>query len=155
MFPVRPEIRQRRPFHKTCVHPWRPPIFTPLMSRMQLPATNKTPSVLFDTDQGLLELVGSSIHENADHFYRPLLEQLEDYIRSPAKHTVVRITLEYFNSSSAKYILELLKVLDEVHAAGTATVLLEWHHAKDDLDMAEAGEDYRSLLEMPVKLIAD
>lgn len=125
------------------------------MSRMQLPPTNKTPSVLFDTDLGLLELAGSSIHENADHFYRPLLEQLEAYTKAPAKHTVVRITLEYFNSSSAKYILELLKVLDEVHASGTGTVLLEWHHAEDDLDMAEAGEDYRSLLEMPVKLIAD
>jgi len=122
---------------------------------MQLPATGKTPSVLFDTDQGLLELAGSSLHENADHFYRPILEQLETYTKSPAKHTVVRITLDYFNSSSSKYILELLKVLDELHASGTATVLLEWHHKEDDLDMAEAGEDYGSLLEMPVKLVAD
>ena len=125
------------------------------MSKMQVPSTNKTPSVLFDTDQGLLEMAGSSIHENADHFYRPLLEQLEAYTKAPAKHTVVRITLEYFNSSSAKYILELLKLVDEMHASGTATALLEWHYTKDDLDMKEAGEDYGSLLEMPVKLIAD
>jgi hypothetical protein len=33
-------------------------------------------------------------------------------------------------------------------------VVLEWWYAKGDLDMKEAGEDYRSLLDMPVKLKA-
>jgi hypothetical protein len=123
------------------------------MHRLDLPPTDKTPAILFDPEQGLLEMTGCSIHENADRFFRPLLEQVEAYVKRPAKRTLVRLSMSYFNSSSAKYILDLLKLFDEAHASGAATVTLEWHCAPDDLDMLEAGQDYKALLEMPVKLV--
>lgn len=123
------------------------------MEPIDLPSTDKTPSVLFDPARGVLEIRGCSIHENADRFYRPLLDQVEQYAQRPAKHTVVRIALSYFNSSSAKYVLDLLKLLDEAHAGGTGKVALEWYYDADDLDMQEAGHDYRMLLEMPVKMV--
>ncbi|MFT3885218.1 MAG: DUF1987 domain-containing protein [Flavobacteriales bacterium] len=125
------------------------------MERIELSATDKTPSVLFDPREGLIELHGCSIHENADRFFRPLLEQVERYTQQPAPHTRVRLFLTYFNSSSAKYVLDLLKLLDDMHGAGTGKAQLEWHYDEDDLDMLEAGEDYKGLLEMPVKLIRE
>lgn len=82
------------------------------------------------------------------------MEAVEAYARAPQKQTRVRISLTYFNSSSAKYLLDLLKILDEVHASGLGKVSLEWHHQEDDLDMQEAGEDYKGLLDMPVRLVA-
>jgi hypothetical protein len=123
------------------------------MERIDLPVTDKTPSVLFDPVKGVLELKGVSIHENADRFFRPLLEVVEAYVREPAKHTTVRLHMSYFNSSSAKYILDLLKLLDDAHMSGTGKVALEWYYDEDDLDMQEAGQDYKALLEMPVKLV--
>lgn len=123
------------------------------MERMELSATDKTPSVLFDPQQGLIELRGCSIHENADRFFRPLLEQVERYTQHPPPSTLVRFALTYFNSSSAKYILDLLKILDDMYAAGLGKVMVEWHYDDGDLDIEEAGEDYRGLLEMPVKLV--
>ena len=125
----------------------------PTMPRIELPRTEKTPSVLFDPDAGSLEMSGCSIHENADKFFRPLLEQVEAYTRHPARRTTVRLEMSYFNSSSAKYILDLLKLLDEAHASGAGEVAMEWHYANDDLDMLEAGQDYKALLEMPVELV--
>lgn len=121
---------------------------------MHLEGTDKTPIVRFDTGGGTLEIEGCSIHENADRFFRPLMEAVEAYARAPQKQTRVRISLTYFNSSSAKYLLDLLKILDEVHASGKGKVSLEWHHQEDDLDMQEAGEDYKGLLDMPVRLVA-
>ena len=121
---------------------------------MHLEGTDKTPIVRFDTGGGTLEIEGCSIHENADRFFRPLIEAVEAYARAPQKQTLVRISLTYFNSSSAKYLLDLLKILDEVHASGLGKVSLEWHHQEDDLDMQEAGEDYKGLLDMPVRLVA-
>ena len=109
------------------------------MEPYHLPATDKTPAVHFNPAQGLLEIAGCSIHENADGFFRPLLRQVEAYARQPAPETLVRISLTYFNSSSAKYVLDLVAV--------------EWCYAPGDLDMQEAGQDYRGLLEMPVKLV--
>ena len=118
-----------------------------------LTATDKTPSVRFLPSEGLLEISGCSIHENADKFYRPLLEKVEAYARQPARHTLVRLTLTYFNSSSAKYVLDLLKVLDETHASGAGKVSMDWCYDEGDLDMQEAGQDYKGLLDMPVKLV--
>lgn len=120
-----------------------------------LPATDKTPEVRFIPAEGLLELSGCSIHENADRFFRPLLERIEAYANHPARVTLVRLMLTYFNSSSAKYVLDLLKVLDEAHASGASKVTLEWCYDEGDLDMLEAGQDYKGLLDMPVRLIGN
>ena len=51
-------------------------------------------------------------------------------------------------------MLDLLRLLDEGHLARTGTVVLEWHYDQEDLDMEEAGRDYMTLLEMPVKLVS-
>lgn len=125
------------------------------MPSLHLPATDKTPEVLFDRDGGMFEMCGCSIHENAEGFFRPLLEMVEDYARRPAPVTRVKLAMTYFNSSSSKYLLDLLKLLDEIHISGAAVVGLEWHYDQNDLDMEEAGGDYKDLLEMPVTLVRD
>ena len=58
------------------------------MERFELAATAKTPRVLLDPARGVLELSGSSIHENADKFFRPIFDQLRSYLDAPQRHTV-------------------------------------------------------------------
>ena len=53
------------------------------MDPYHLPATDKTPTVRFIPAEGLLEIAGCSIHENADRFFRPLLERVAAYAREP------------------------------------------------------------------------
>ena len=125
------------------------------MASLHLASTEKTPEVLLDSLNGSFQLKGCSIHENAERFFRPLLSMVEGYIEDPAPETVVKLSLTYFNSSSSKYILDLLKLLDEIHFSGKGKVRMEWHYEQEDLDMQEAGQDYRSLLEMPVKLVCN
>ena len=63
---------------------------------------------------------------------------------------------QYTKSSAAKPSRSIPKTaptLDDVHGNGTGKVLLEWHYEEGDLDMLEAGQDYKGLLDMPVKLI--
>ncbi|MBK8497458.1 MAG: DUF1987 domain-containing protein [Flavobacteriales bacterium] len=115
--------------------------------------TAKTPAINFDPQAGTLWLGGCSIPENADRFFTPLLDLIETYSAAPAPRTTVRVELTYFNSSSAKYLLDLFKRLEDMHSSGASRVLLEWCHAPGDMDMVEAGNDYRSLLEFPVKLV--
>ena len=123
------------------------------MPNLHLPATDKTPEILFDRDAGRLEMSGCSIHENAEGFFQPLLQMAEDYARTPAPLTTVKLAMTYFNSSSSKYLLDLLKILDEIHITGAGEVSMEWQYDRDDLDMEEAGGDYKNMLEMPVKLV--
>lgn len=124
------------------------------MPRLQLTPTEKTPEIHFDSEAGLFEMTGCSIHENAEAFFRPLLDMLEVYSRQPGPVSLVRLNLDYFNSSSSKYILDLLRLIDEAHVCGLTKATLEWHHAQDDLDMLEAGQDYEELLEMPVVFVS-
>ncbi len=117
-----------------------------------IPATEKTPAVEIRPEFGLFSISGCSIPENADRFYSPIQDSVEQYALSPHAKTTVRIALTYFNSSTSKYLLDLLKRLEDLHATGRSQVVLEWCFAKGDLDMKEAGEDYRSLVEFPVRL---
>lgn len=119
---------------------------------LELSPTDKTPAVTVDGARGLFTISGCSIPENADRFYGPIQDIAERYAQAPAPKTTLRVELTYFNSSSSKYLLDLMKHLADVHASGRSSVTVEWWHAKDDLDMKEAGEDYRSLLDLPVKL---
>lgn len=117
--------------------------------------TDKAPLILLDPTAGLLEMSGCSIPENADRVYSPLFDAIEAYARAPLPRTVIRIGLTYFNSSTAKYLLDLLKRFEDLHAGGQSKVVMEWRHAPGDLDMKEAGADYRGLVEFPVKLVED
>jgi hypothetical protein len=120
----------------------------------EVQATGKTPLVRLDPNAGSLTISGCSIPENADGFFGPLFDRLEAYATNPASRTLISVHLSYFNSSSAKYLLDVFKRLEDLHATGSSQVRMEWLHADGDLDMREAGEDYRALLDFPVVLKA-
>ena len=123
------------------------------MEALRIEATDKTPLVAFDPVKGTLEIQGCSIHENAARFYEDLFTRIDAYAASPARRTEVKIALDYFNSSSAKYLLDILKRIDDLHATGASKASLEWNCEEGDLDMQEAGNDYKALLDMPVKVL--
>lgn len=106
-----------------------------------------------DPGTGCLTITGCSIPENPERTFGPLHAALDAYVLAPLPRTTVRIALTYFNSSSAKYLLDLLKRLEDLHATKATQVALEWQHAKGDLDMQEAGQDFKALLEFPTKLV--
>lgn len=120
--------------------------------RLELTATDKTPAVLLDPVNGAMRITGCSIPENADRFFSPLYDAVDRYAEHPAKRTEVHVDLTYFNSSTSKYLLDVFKRLEDAHTDGATKVELVWHHMADDLDMKEAGEDYRSLLRFPVRV---
>ncbi len=122
------------------------------MSALFLEGSPKTPHVNFDPETGLLELKGRSIPENSIDFYKPLIDWLDKYGRSPRPKTALHVQLEYFNTSSSKCILDLFKKLEGVRATGNEVTVL-WHYEADDEDMLEAGEDYAGIINIPFKMI--
>jgi hypothetical protein len=122
------------------------------MESIKIDGTPKTPTVNFDIESGLLELIGRSIPENSIEFYKPVLEGLDQYSGSPKDKTKVNIKLEYFNTSSSKCILDVLKKLEGIHKSGSE-VIINWHFEEDDEDMEEAGEDYQAIIQVPFNMI--
>ncbi|HRE98102.1 MAG TPA: DUF1987 domain-containing protein, partial [Flavobacteriales bacterium] len=78
------------------------------MELLHIEATEKTPLVKFDPANGAFEIRGKSIPQDADSFYIPILEWMEEYVNNPNSITKVVLDLEYFNISSSKRILFIL-----------------------------------------------
>lgn len=122
------------------------------MENLTLEGSAKTPTVKFDGIEGKLELKGRSIPENSIEFYKPLNDWIDGYAISPQAKTTVDIKLEYFNTSSSKCILDLFKQLEKLNQKKTK-VNVNWYFEEDDEDMAEAGEDYQAIINLPFKMI--
>jgi hypothetical protein len=115
------------------------------MKELVIEGSKKTPDVKFLTD-GKLSIMGRSIHEDPSKFYDPLVEWVEGYINAPQEVTTIDIKLEYFNSGSAKYILNILQLLSAIQAVGK-TLMINWHYEEGDDDILERGEYYASILD--------
>jgi hypothetical protein len=119
------------------------------MNDIRLEGSPKTPTVNFVAESGTLEIKGRSIPENSIEFYKPLIEWIEKYSKSPKEKTVVNVQLEYFNTSSSKCILDVFKRLEAIQNE----VQINWYYEEDDEDMLEAGEDYDAIISIPFKMI--
>lgn len=122
------------------------------MEKFHLVGSPKTPEVDFNGDTGILELRGRSIPENSVEFYSPLNKWLDDYEQQPNANTTVDVKLEYFNTSSSKCILDIFKRLEKMNGKATQ-VKVNWYFETEDEDMAEAGEDYQAIVELPFTII--
>ncbi|MFN0031795.1 MAG: DUF1987 domain-containing protein [Flavobacteriales bacterium] len=118
------------------------------MEAINLASTTKTPGINF-SPSGKIDLKGRSIPENSLEFYKPLIDWIEQYTKSPAAETNVHVQLEYFNTSSSKCLLDLFKRLEGL----SGKVTIHWYYEQDDEDMLEAGEDYEAIISVPFKMI--
>ncbi len=122
------------------------------MDAVNIEPSSKTPKVCLDSSQGVFEIEGRSIPENSTEFYKPVFDWLDAYIGSSNSETEFNFKLEYFNTSSSKCILDIFRKLEKLHESGS-NVTIKWHYEEDDEDMQEAGEDYQSIVKVPVELV--
>ncbi len=121
------------------------------MEEIKIDPTPKTPNVKFDADEGYLEIGGRSIPENSREFYQPLMDWLDKYLDNPNDSTEFSFKLEYFNTSSSKCILDVLRKLEKLHEDGNE-IKVKWYYEEEDEDMKEAGENYQRIVSVPIEL---
>jgi hypothetical protein len=78
---------------------------------------------------------------------------IDAYAVGPATKTEMKISLEYFNTSSSKCLLDILRKLETLHKSGKSTVTITWYYEEDDEDMMEAGQDYESLVGLTFNIV--
>ena len=112
------------------------------MPNLRIPATDRTPEVDFDFDNRHLKLKGESYPEDAARFFGPLLQAMQDFVKTrPAIPLLFDLELVYFNSSTAKALMNLFQLL-ETAAKDGRDIRVNWHFAPDDETMQEFGEDF-------------
>ena len=110
------------------------------MTDMHIDATSRTPAITLDQTAGMLVIAGESYPEDVTGFYAGLTSALAGYFAGGAESLTVHIKLTYFNSSSARALMELLDILDDA-AEGGATVTVQWFCDPDDDITREFAED--------------
>ncbi|MFW5835480.1 MAG: DUF1987 domain-containing protein [bacterium] len=123
------------------------------MEKLVIEGKTKTPTVNFDPENRQLCFEGRSIPEDTIRFYEPILKWIEKYIETESsKTTDLHINLEYFNTSTSRYLFGIFKTLESYHIKGSP-ILIHWYYEKDDFEMLESGEDYASILKIPFKMV--
>lgn len=123
------------------------------MEKLSIKGEKKTPNISFDPDKMHLRLEGRSIPEDTVRFYEPVLKWLEKYVESERTETTdLHVNLEYFNTSTSRYLFGIFKILEVYHNKGNP-IQVHWYYEKDDFEMLESGEDYASILKIPFKMI--
>jgi hypothetical protein len=118
-----------------------------IMETIEIQATARTPLISFKPAEGLFILEGESYPEDTKKFYDAPLVHVYSYLRESAvPPTKFTFRLKYFNSSSAKVLMDLFVAIEESAIAGN-DMLVEWHHAEDDDNMQELGEEFSEELQ--------
>jgi len=108
--------------------------------------SKKTPWVVLEP--GKIFIMGRSISENPGDFYRPLIDWLSKYVQNYVGSTKIDLGFEYVNTSSTKWIYNVVKVLSEAKGIESNTHF-SWYFERGDEDMFELGSILTSIAESP------
>jgi len=105
-------------------------------------AKEDTPEIFLSSTEPS-RIRGRSLPENAYEFYEPILEWITHFSNSNMKEFTLEIWFDYFNSSTGRYIFEILHRLDKSASKNSYKII--WKYEKDDDLMIERGEALQSL----------
>ena len=120
-----------------------------LFGPLNINPTKSVPEVIMDAQNGIFEISGNSRMENVSLFYKPIMKWLDEYTKSPNSSTVFEFRISYFNTASALIIFDLMKKLEKI-----PNITIRWYYPSNDVDLLEAGEDYATVIKVPIEVIA-
>ncbi len=103
------------------------------------------PTVNFNADTGVCELSGESYLEETIKFYNPLIDWLKRYFEEVGKKLTFNFKLTYFNTSSSKCIVDILKLLKSYKDKGYE-VEVNWYYDDSIDDIEEELEEVEDFI---------
>jgi len=127
------------------------------MHKFYIGPTDNTPEIHLSPDENIFFIRGISSPEDVRSLYYPVNEWFKIYIDkiieekgtifSPDNPLKLQIDLEYFNSSSAKFLFDIIMEIKRASLA-EIPVIIEWYYDSADHDLRSAGSDIALLAEM-------
>lgn len=103
--------------------------------------TGSTPYILIDEQRSYMRFEGESFHENVIEFYREINEWLTEYLKKDFTLFTFDCELRYFNSSTAKLLLNMLMEMDN-SVSENKKIVVNWITTADNEIIIECGEDF-------------
>ena len=112
------------------------------MDNLVITQRYNSPFVSFNSQNGDLRIEGRAHPENAENFFAPLFDWVDEYLKNPHEFTKFYINLEYFNSVASKSILKMLS--DIIDIIDKTKMEIIWYYYDDD--SLEVAEDFQVIL---------
>jgi hypothetical protein len=132
------------------------------MQKLYIAPTRNSPEIIFSPEENNFIISGTSAPEDVRALYYPVIAWLGEFAKELAeKEDLIftiqnpirfRIDLKYFNSSSAKFLFDILVELKNLISSGSPTIVI-WYYEKDDPDLKEAGKDLSDIAGMHFEFI--
>ena len=132
------------------------------MQKLFIQQTHSTPEIHFSPDENIFIIQGRSTPEDVRAMYYPVVEWTKALVNDTLDGKYksfnaespldFKIDLSYFNSSSAKFLYDILMEIQRLFKAGIP-VNVSWYYDEEDTDMKEAGFDISQFVEMEFKYI--
>lgn len=117
------------------------------MNSLKINSTDYTPDIVLDIDAKELSFRGECRPENVSNFFTPIIAWFEALkTQQPITDRIpVTFNLDYFNSSSAKYIMDLFFIIRDINTDFNYNLEIVWEYDEDDEDVYDAGVEFEDL----------
>lgn len=112
------------------------------METWHINGTGRSPEIDFNFRENRFLISGESYPEEGADFFNPLLMALATHFQG-LKGGIVAFDFQmiYYNSVTARFLIQLFGLLESTARRGVQ-VEVYWHHAADDDNMQEMGEEF-------------
>ena len=129
-----------------------------MISKLIIDKTNTSPEVILDPENKIYKITGESRPSDVREFYDRIISWLIDFrweftnSKDPKEPINFSFHLDYFNTSSAKMILDICKILSSLKLSGF-NVTINWCYDKEDIDMLDVGKEISGIVMVPFEYI--
>lgn len=118
---------------------------------LKIASTNFTPQVDLNSETGILSFTGKCMPEDVGVYFDPIFNWIRSYVQNPNNITELRIFFEYYNSSTARKMTEVIFDLEQIISKGKSVKVI-WYYQSGDIIMKDNGEEIKSVTEIPFEL---
>ncbi|MEA3316596.1 MAG: DUF1987 domain-containing protein [Bacteroidota bacterium] len=131
------------------------------MEKINIEETEFSPKVIFDPQKSKFELSGVSRPEDVVEFFESVSLKIDSFIIDALKNIDnfnekaidMKFDLNYINSASSKYILQIIDSFKKLYLKGVE-LNIQWYFDDDDDQILEDGEDLSDVIQIPFDFIA-
>ncbi|MBK22264.1 MAG: hypothetical protein CMP63_08160 [Flavobacteriales bacterium] len=128
------------------------------MNSLRIYKGDTTPSLDFNIETMEFFMEGECRPENVLTCFEPIIKWMDSYVdwlknKKSAGRLNFNFKLEYYNSSSAKFIFNIFKQLKVIQSNGIE-VNVFWFYYLLDEDLLECGQEYEKILGLKFHFLA-
>ena len=115
---------------------------------------NTLPYFSIDEINGIIDIKGRSISLEADEFFQPIIDYLENYLTYTENDITFNVNLEYFNTKTSRILLIIFRLLKEKTSINDCKLTVNWYYDADNEEIdLQPGEDYSDIVGTPFNYI--